>query len=40
MNTIEKSIQSEIDKYDYLLVFSNEGNGPTTAPWLYPHQYM
>ena len=40
LNTIEKSIQSEVDKYDYLLVFSNDEGEEAQAAWLYPHQYM
>ena len=39
MNTIEKSISSEIDKYDYLIVFSNEEGKEPSNSWLYPHQY-
>ncbi len=31
MNTIEKSIKQEVDKYDYLIVFSNEAE--LDKPW-------
>ena len=41
MNTIEKSIQQEVDKYDFLIVFANEeGKEADPDKWLYPHEYM
>ena len=40
MNSIEKSIQQEVDKYDYLIVFANEEGKAHDDGWLYPHQYL
>jgi hypothetical protein len=39
MNTIEKSIKQEVDKYDYLIVFNNQEGKERDDRWLYPHQY-
>ena len=39
MNTIEKSIKQEVDKFDYLVVFANEEGKEQSEGWLYPHQY-
>jgi len=39
MNSIEKSIKQEVDKYDYLIVFNNQEGKEAAERWLYPHQY-